>query len=45
MHQYRRVAGGWLWEVPAGKLDRKAPDVTARAEVYEIAWLPFAQAL
>ena len=35
LHQYRHVAGGWLWEVPAGKLDGKAPDVTARAELEE----------
>lgn len=35
LHQYRHVAGGWLWELPAGKLDGKAPDVTARAELEE----------
>ncbi len=39
LHQYRHVAGGWLWEVPAGKLDGKAPDVTARAELEEEAGL------
>lgn len=35
LRQYRHVAGGWLWEIPAGKLDGKAPDVTARAELEE----------
>jgi 8-oxo-dGTP pyrophosphatase MutT (NUDIX family) len=35
LHQYRHVAGGWLWELPAGKLDGKAPDATARAELEE----------
>jgi 8-oxo-dGTP pyrophosphatase MutT (NUDIX family) len=35
LHQYRHVAGGWLWEVPAGKLDGKTPDETARAELAE----------
>ncbi len=35
LRQYRHVAGGWLWEVPAGKLDGKTPDATARAELAE----------
>jgi ADP-ribose pyrophosphatase len=35
LHQYRFVAGGWIWEVPAGKLDGRPPDVTARAELRE----------
>jgi 8-oxo-dGTP pyrophosphatase MutT (NUDIX family) len=39
LHHYRHVAGGWLWEIPAGKLDGKAPDVTARAELAEEAGL------
>ena len=39
LRQYRHVAGGWLWELPAGKLDGKAPDVTARAELAEEAGL------
>jgi ADP-ribose pyrophosphatase len=39
LHQYRPVAGGWMWEVPAGKLDGKAPDATARAELAEEAGL------
>ena len=39
LRQYRHVAGGWLWEVPAGKLDGKSPDATARAELAEEAGL------
>ncbi len=39
LRQYRHVAGGWLWEVPAGKLDGKTPDATARAELAEEAGL------
>lgn len=35
LRQYRHVAGGWLWEIPAGKLDGKSPDATARAELAE----------
>lgn len=35
LRQYRYAAGGWLWEVPAGKLDGKSPDATARAELAE----------
>ena len=35
LRQYRHVAGGWLWEIPAGKLDGKTPDATARAELAE----------
>jgi 8-oxo-dGTP pyrophosphatase MutT (NUDIX family) len=35
LRQYRHVAGGWVWEVPAGKLDGKAPDVIARQELEE----------
>jgi len=35
LRQYRYAAGGWLWEVPAGKLDGKTPDATARAELAE----------
>jgi 8-oxo-dGTP pyrophosphatase MutT (NUDIX family) len=35
LHQYRHVAGGWVWEVPAGKLDGQAPDVIARQELEE----------
>lgn len=39
LHQYRHVAGGWLWEIPGGKLDGKAPEATARAELAEEAGL------
>ena len=39
LRQYRHVAGGWLWEIPAGKLDGKTPDATARAELAEEAGL------
>jgi 8-oxo-dGTP pyrophosphatase MutT (NUDIX family) len=49
LRQYRHVAGGWLWEIPAGKLDGKTPDATARAELAEEAgvaardWLSLGQ--
>ncbi|MCX7056636.1 MAG: NUDIX hydrolase [Proteobacteria bacterium] len=39
LRQYRHVAGGWLWELPAGKLDGKTPDITACAELAEEAGL------
>ncbi len=39
LRQYRHAAGGWLWELPAGKLDGKTPDATARAELAEEAGL------
>lgn len=35
LRQYRYVARGWLLEIPAGKLDGKSPDATARAELEE----------
>ncbi len=35
LRQYRHVAGGWVWEIPAGKLDGKSPDATARNELRE----------
>jgi ADP-ribose pyrophosphatase len=35
IRQYRHVAGGWLWEVPAGKLDSGSPAHTARRELSE----------
>ncbi len=36
LRQYRHVAGGWLWELPAGKLDHhEAPLVCARRELEE----------
>jgi len=36
LRQYRYVAGGWLWELPAGKLEpREAPLATAARELTE----------
>ncbi len=35
LRQYRHVAGGWVWEVPAGKLDGQPPDAIARQELEE----------
>jgi 8-oxo-dGTP pyrophosphatase MutT (NUDIX family) len=36
LHQYRYVAGGWLWELPAGKLEPdEPPQETARRELIE----------
>jgi ADP-ribose pyrophosphatase len=35
VRQYRHAAGGYIWEVPAGKLDGEAPEVCARRELVE----------
>jgi 8-oxo-dGTP pyrophosphatase MutT (NUDIX family) len=36
LHQYRYVAGGWIWELPAGKLEpAEPPEETARRELME----------
>ena len=36
LRQYRHVAGGWLWELPAGKIDLgEPPAVTAERELAE----------
>jgi ADP-ribose pyrophosphatase len=36
LRQYRHAAGGWLWELPAGKIDPgEAPFATARRELTE----------
>jgi ADP-ribose pyrophosphatase len=40
LRQYRHAAGGYLWEVPAGKLDAgEAPEVCAARELREEAGL------
>jgi ADP-ribose pyrophosphatase len=40
LRQYRYVAGGWLWELPAGKIDLgEPPAVTAERELAEEAGL------
>lgn len=40
LRQYRHAAGGWLWELPAGKIDPpEAPEQTARRELQEEAGL------
>ena len=36
LKQYRHAAGGWLWELPAGKIDPgEDPEATARRELEE----------
>jgi 8-oxo-dGTP pyrophosphatase MutT (NUDIX family) len=36
LRQYRYVAGGWIWELPAGKLEpSEPPETTARRELIE----------
>lgn len=36
IRQYRHAAGGWLWEIPAGKREvGETPEVTARRELLE----------
>jgi len=40
LRQYRHAAGGWIWELPAGKLDPgEAPLATAQRELEEEAGL------
>ncbi len=40
LRQYRHAAGGWLWELPAGKIDApESPQHTARRELQEEAGL------
>jgi 8-oxo-dGTP pyrophosphatase MutT (NUDIX family) len=40
LRQYRYVAGGWLWELPAGKIDPgEVPAATAERELAEEAGL------
>lgn len=36
LHQFRHAAGGWLWELPAGKIDNREPPLqTAQRELLE----------
>jgi ADP-ribose pyrophosphatase len=36
IRQYRHAAGGWIWELPAGKLEPgEPPELTARRELAE----------
>ena len=36
LRQYRHVVGGWLWELPAGKIDHREPPLaTAKRELEE----------
>ncbi len=44
LRQYRPVVGGWVWELPAGKLDPgELPDSTARRELAEEAGIAAAR--
>jgi len=44
LHQYRHAAGGWLWELPAGKIDNREPPLdTAQRELLEEAGATAAQ--
>ena len=36
LRQFRYVAGGWIWELPGGKIDNREPPLdTARRELEE----------
>ena len=40
IHQYRHAGGGWIWELPAGKLEpEEPPALTAQRELEEEAGL------
>jgi len=40
LHQYRYAGGGWLWELPAGRLEaNEPPHITAARELVEEAGL------
>jgi 8-oxo-dGTP pyrophosphatase MutT (NUDIX family) len=44
LRQYRHAAGGWLWELPAGKLEKdEDPQATAARELAEEAGLQAAR--
>lgn len=52
VHQYRHAAGGWLWELPAGKLEpHEGPLETVKRELQEEAgliaheWAPLGQVI
>lgn len=52
LRQYRHAAGGWIWELPAGKIDAaEDPLVTAQRELQEEAgfiandWTPLGSML
>jgi ADP-ribose pyrophosphatase len=36
LYQFRHAAGGWIWELPAGKIDNREPPLeTAQRELVE----------
>jgi len=44
LHQFRHAAGGWIWELPAGKIDnREPPFETAQRELREEAGMSAAR--
>jgi 8-oxo-dGTP pyrophosphatase MutT (NUDIX family) len=44
LRQFRHAAGGWIWELPAGKIDNREPPLqTARRELTEEAGVGAAQ--
>lgn len=44
LKQYRHAAGGWIWELPAGKIDNKEPPLdTAQRELGEEAGMQATQ--
>lgn len=44
LRQFRHAAGGWIWELPAGKIDNREPPLqTAQRELEEEAGMKAAQ--
>jgi ADP-ribose pyrophosphatase len=44
LRQYRHAAGGWVWELPAGKIDNREPPLeTAQRELQEEAGMQAAR--